>query len=113
MFSLPPFVTLSLAIIFEVFATSYLPKTNQFTAPIPTLVVLVSYGLAFYLLSIAVQSMSLGVAYAIWCGVGVVFVASISWLLYGQKLDIYAIAGISLILIGTVIINLFSTSVSH
>ena len=113
MSSLPAFIPLSLAIVFEVLATSYLPKTNQFTALVPTFLVLVGYGLAFYLLSVAVQSMSLGVAYAIWCGVGVVLVASISWLVYGQKLDVYAIAGIALILLGTVIINLWSTSVSH
>jgi small multidrug resistance pump len=57
--------------------------------------------------------MSLGVAYAIWCGAGIVLVAALSWLVYGQKLDIYAIIGIALILSGVVIINLFSTSVSH
>lgn len=113
MLSLPPVITLSLAIILEVFATSWLPKTKQFTAVAPTLSVLVGYGLAFYLLSITVQSMSLGVAYAIWCGAGIVLVAAMSWLVYGQKLDIYALVGISFILIGTLIINLFSSSVSH
>ncbi|WP_428775675.1 DMT family transporter [Vibrio sp.] len=113
MLSLPPFIALSLAIVLEVFATAWLPKTNQFTALLPTVAVLVGYGLAFYLLSVAVEFMSLGVAYAIWCGAGIILVAGISWLLYGQKLDIYAVVGIGFILIGTVIINLFSTSVSH
>lgn len=113
MLSLPSVIALSLAIILEVFATSWLPKTKQFTAVAPTLSVLVGYGLAFYLLSITVQSMSLGVAYAIWCGAGIVLVAAMSWLVYGQKLDIYALVGISFILIGTLIINLFSSSVSH
>ncbi len=61
----PPFITLPLATVFEVFVTSYLLKTNQFTASIPTLMVLVDYGLAFYLLSIAEQSMSVDMAYAI------------------------------------------------
>ncbi|WP_016766983.1 SMR family transporter, partial [Vibrio cyclitrophicus] len=65
------------------------------------------------LLSLTVQTMSLGVAYAIWCGAGIVLVAALSWLVYGQKLDIFAIIGIALILSGVVIINLFSSSVSH
>ncbi|WP_257292164.1 multidrug efflux SMR transporter [Endozoicomonas sp. ONNA1] len=111
--SLSPALTLTLAIVLEVFATSWLPKTNQFTSPLPTMAVLVGYGLAFYLLSITVQTLSLGVAYAIWCGAGIVLVAASSWLIYGQKLDIYALIGIGFILTGTVIINLFSSSVSH
>ncbi|MEZ8677204.1 multidrug efflux SMR transporter [Vibrio splendidus] len=111
--SLPPSVMLSLAIVLEVVATSLLPKTQQFTSLPATAAVLVGYCCAFYLLSLTVQTMSLGVAYAIWCGAGIVLVAALSWLVYGQKLDIYAIIGIALILAGVVIINLFSTSVSH
>lgn len=111
--SLPPAIMLSLAIILEVIATSLLPKTNQFTSIPTSIAVLVGYGCAFYLLSLTVQTMSLGVAYAIWCGAGIVLVAALSWLVYGQKLDIYAVIGIALILVGVVIINLFSSSVSH
>ncbi|PMG27713.1 multidrug transporter [Vibrio splendidus] len=111
--SLPPPVMLSLAIVLEVVATSLLPKTQQFTSLPATAAVLVGYGFAFYLLSLTVQTMSLGVAYAIWCGAGIVLVAALSCLVYGQKLDIFAIIGIVLILAGVVIINLFSTSVSH
>ncbi|MGR5095947.1 DMT family transporter [Vibrio maritimus] len=113
MLSIPPYLALATAIGLEVFATSWLPKTQQFTAVVPTLAVLVGYGLAFYLLAVAVQTLSLGIAYAIWCGAGVVLVAGISWLVYGQKLDIYAIVGIGFILIGTMIINIFSSSVNH
>ena len=111
--SLPPAIMLSLAIVLEVIATSLLPKTNQFTSIPTSIAVLVGYGSAFYLLSLTVQTMSLGVAYAIWCGAGIVLVAALSWLVYGQKLDIYAVIGIALILGGVVIINLFSSSVSH
>ncbi len=111
--SLPPPVMLSLAIVLEVVATSLLPKTKQFTSLPATAAVLVGYCCAFYLLSLTVQTMSLGVAYAIWCGAGIVLVAALSWLVYGQKLDIFAIIGIALILVGVMIINLFSTSVSH
>lgn len=108
-----PAIMLSLAIVLEVIATSLLPKTNQFTSIPTSIAVLVGYGSAFYLLSLTVQTMSLGVAYAIWCGAGIVLVAALSWLVYGQKLDIYAVIGIALILAGVVIINLFSSSVSH
>ncbi|USD66241.1 multidrug efflux SMR transporter [Vibrio sp. SCSIO 43136] len=111
--AIPPFLALAIAIVCEVFATSLLPKTQQFTQPLPTLGVLVGYAIAFYMLSVTVQSMSLGVAYAIWCGAGIVLVAAFGWLMYGQKLDVYALLGIVLILAGTVIINVFSTSVSH
>ncbi|NOJ14769.1 DMT family transporter [Vibrio splendidus] len=107
--SLPTPVMLSLAIVLEVVATSLLPKTQQFTSLRATAAVLASYGCAFYLLFLTVQTMSLGVAYAIWCGAGIVLVAALSWLVYGQKLDIFAIIGIALILVGVVIINLFST----
>ncbi|MBD0785545.1 QacE family quaternary ammonium compound efflux SMR transporter [Vibrio sp. Y2-5] len=113
MLALPPLATLMIAILLEVIATSYLPKTNQFTSLPVTAGVLITYALAFYFLSITVNAMSLGIAYAIWCGVGIVLVASISWLIYGQKLDIYAIVGMSFILMGTVIINVYSTSVNH
>ena len=111
--SLPPPVMLSLAIVLEVVATSLLPKTQQFTFLPATATVLVGYAVAFYLLSLTVQTMPLGVAYAIWCGAGMVLVAALSWLVYGQKLDIFAVIGIGFILSGVVIINLFSSSVSH
>ncbi|WP_112479464.1 DMT family transporter [Vibrio variabilis] len=113
MLSIPPYLALAIAIGLEVFATSLLPKTEQFTALGPTLAVLVGYGLAFYLLAVAVQTLSLGVAYAIWCGAGIVLVAGLSWLVYGQQLDLYAIVGIGFILVGTMIINIFSSSVTH
>lgn len=113
MLSIPPYIALTIAIVLEVFATSWLPKTEQFTVLVPTLAVLIGYGLAFYLLAVAVQTLSLGVAYAIWCGAGIVLVAGLSWLVYGQKLDLYAIVGIGFILVGTMIINIFSSSVNH
>ena len=109
----PSPVMLSLAIVLEVVANSLLPKMQQFTSLLATAAVLVGYGCVFYLLSLTVQTMSLGVAYAIWCAAGIVLVAALSWLVYGQKIDIFAIIGIVLILSGVVIINLFSTSVSH
>ncbi|QUJ70041.1 QacE family quaternary ammonium compound efflux SMR transporter (plasmid) [Photobacterium sp. GJ3] len=111
--ALPPMLALFMAIVCEVIATSLLPKTEQFTQPIPTLIVLMGYGAAFFLLSVTVKVVPIGVAYAIWCGAGIVLVALISWLWYGQKLDLFALLGIALILAGTLIINVFSKAVSH
>ncbi|MCM0148611.1 QacE family quaternary ammonium compound efflux SMR transporter [Photobacterium galatheae] len=111
--ALPPMLALFLAIICEVIATSMLPKTQQFTQLVPTLVVLTGYAVAFFLLSVTVRVVPIGVAYAIWCGAGIVLVALISWLWYGQKLDLFALLGMALILSGTLVINVFSKSVSH
>lgn len=108
-----PMMTLSFAIVLEVVATTCLPRTNQFSSPMATVLVLASYGLAFYFLSLTVKGIPLGIAYAIWCGAGIVLVALLGWLVYGQKIDIYATVGIALILTGTLIINLFSSSTIH
>ncbi|KLV10610.1 QacE family quaternary ammonium compound efflux SMR transporter [Photobacterium ganghwense] len=111
--SMPPMLALSIAIICEVIATSMLPKTQQFTQPLPTVVTLVGYAAAFFLLSVTVKSVPIGIAYAIWCGAGIVLVAMISWLWHGQQLDLAAVIGMLLILAGTLVINLFSGAVSH
>ncbi len=108
-----PNLLLLLAIIFEVIATSLLPKTQQFSQPLISAIVLICYALAFFLLSVTIKSVPIGIAYAIWCGAGIVLVTVISWLWYGQQLDWVAILGISLILLGSVIINIFSTTISH
>ncbi|PKH04940.1 QacE family quaternary ammonium compound efflux SMR transporter [Moritella sp. Urea-trap-13] len=111
--TMPPNLLLPLAIIFEVIATSLLPKTQQFSQPLISAIVLICYALAFFLLSITIKSVPIGIAYAIWCGAGIVLVTMISWLWYGQQLDWVAILGISLILLGSVIINVFSTTITH
>lgn len=104
---------LSLAIFAEVVATSFLAKTEGFSKPIPTLLCLGFYIIAFAMLAQVIKVMPVGIAYAIWCGAGIVLVAGFSWLFYGQKLDLAAIIGISFILLGTVIVNVFSNAVSH
>ncbi|MDD1780066.1 SMR family transporter [Enterovibrio sp. ZSDZ35] len=112
LYTLPPFVTLSVAILFEIIATSTMPKTNSFTNPLATTTVLGCYAISFYLLSITVRQMPLGIAYAIWSAAGIVLVSLVAWLWHGQQLDIPAILGMSLIVAGVVVINLFS-SVMH
>ncbi len=111
--NLPAWITLFIAIVFEVCATSWLPKTNKFTDPLHTAIALSGYAVAFYMLSITVQSMPLGIAYAIWCGAGIIIVTGIAWLFYGQQLDFFALLGISFILVGAMIIHLFSNTGSH
>ena len=106
-------VYLLAAISAEVFATSTLKATHEFTRLLPSLGVIMGYGLSFYLLSLALRGIPVGIAYALWSGIGVVFVALISWLVYGQKLDTPALAGLGLILAGVLVINLLSKSVGH
>jgi small multidrug resistance pump len=100
---------LALAIFCEVFATSFLKVADGFTRPLPSLAVAIGYGLAFYCLSMALRTIPVGVAYAIWCGAGIVMITAIAWLVYGQRLDAWALAAIALILTGTLMLNLRPT----
>ncbi|MDO5622600.1 MAG: multidrug efflux SMR transporter [Paracoccus sp. (in: a-proteobacteria)] len=101
------------AIIFEIFATSMLQRSAQFTKLLPTLLMVLGYGLSFYLLSHALRFMPLGIAYAIWSGLGIIFVALIGWLFFRQMIDLPGLIGIALIIGGVVVINLFSSTSSH
>lgn len=104
---------LVIAIGCEVAATSALKASEGFTRPLPSVVVVTGYVLAFYLLSLTLRTIPVGVAYAIWSGVGVALIAVIGWLFLGQKLDAPAIAGLVLIVAGVVVINLFSRTAGH
>ena len=97
---------LGLAIASEVMGTSLLPATERFTRPGPTLLMALCYGISFYLLSIAVRVLPVGVVYAIWSGLGMVLVSLLGWAWLGQRLDPPAILGIGLILAGVIAINL-------
>ncbi|MFH4735879.1 MULTISPECIES: multidrug efflux SMR transporter [Vibrio] len=111
--SMPPMLALSIAIVCEVIATSYIPKTEQFTKMMPSTVVLIGYGIAFFLLSVTVKTMPVGVVYAIWSGAGIVLVATVGYFVYGQRLDLPALVGIGFILTGVMIVNLLSRTVGH
>ncbi|HHF2921949.1 TPA: multidrug efflux SMR transporter [Vibrio alginolyticus] len=111
--SMPPMLALSIAIVCEVIATSYIPKTEQFTKVMPSTVVLIGYGTAFFLLSVTVQTMPVGVVYAIWSGAGIVLVATVGYFVYGQRLDLPALVGIGFIIAGVLIVNLLSKTVGH
>lgn len=107
------YIYLAIAIVAEVVATSSLKSTEGFTRLVPSLVVAAGYGAAFYCLSLTVNDIPVGIAYAIWSGVGIVLVAGFSWLYLGQALDLPALAGLGLIIAGVVVVQLFSKSVAH
>lgn len=107
------YLYLAIAILAEVVATSALKATGGFTRPLPSLLVVVGYGVAFYFLSLVLRTLPIGVAYAIWSGVGVALIALFGWLFYRQALDLGAIVGIALIVAGVVVIQLFSRSAAH
>ncbi len=106
-------IFLALAIISEVIATSFLKAAEGFTRLWPSLVVVIGYLLAFYLLSLTLRTIPVGVAYAIWSGVGIVLIALSGWLFLGQSLDLPALIGLALIIVGVVVINFFSNTVSN
>lgn len=107
------YLLLFVAIVAEIIATSSLKASEGFTKPWPSVLVVVFYSIAFYCLSLTLKSIPLGVAYAIWSGVGIVLVSVVGLILFKQKLDLPAIIGISLIVIGVVVINVFSKSSVH
>ena len=101
------------AILAEVIATSFLKASNGFTIRGPSVVTIVGYATAFYLLALTLKTMPTGVAYAIWSGVGIVLIAVIAWVFQGQTLDFPALAGMALIIAGVIIMNLFSKAIPH
>lgn len=106
-------IYLGIAIIAEVIATSALKAAEGFTRAVPSVVVTVGYLAAFYFLSLTLRTIPVGVAYAIWSGVGVALIAVIGWLLYGQALDLPAILGLALIVSGVAVLTGLSKSVVH
>ncbi len=103
-------VYLSIAILAEVIATSFLKASSGFTRLWPSVAVVVGYGVSFFFLSLTLRTIPVGVAYAIWCAVGVVLVTLIAWIAYDQKLGATGLFGIGLIVAGVVVLRLFSGS---
>lgn len=101
------------AIIAEVVATSALRATDGFSKLLPSLVTVAGYGAAFYLLSLTLRTIPVGVAYAVWSGLGTVLVALVARFLYGQRLDVPGLVGIALIVAGVAVLNLFSKAAAH
>jgi small multidrug resistance pump len=108
-----PYLILMLAVLAETIGTTALQASQQFSRPMPSVISVVAYGAAFYLLAFALRHFPVGVAYAMWSGMGIVFIAMIGFAVFGQKLDLAAILGIALILVGILVINLFSNTATH
>lgn len=101
------------AIVFEVIGTSFLQQTNQWTRLVPTLCMGASYAIAFYLLSITLTTIPVGIAYAIWSGLGIVLISLVGFFVFKQTLDVPALIGLALIIAGVLTVNLFSENVRH
>lgn len=107
------YLFLLLAILAEIIGTSALQASQQFTRAVPSVVAVVTYGLSLYLLALALKAIPVGVAYAIWSGLGIVLIALIGWWAFGQRIDLAAILGMGLILAGILVIHLFSSTAPH
>ena len=107
------YIYLAIAIIGEVIATSALKSSAGFSKLLPSMLVVAGYGTAFYFLSLTLRTMPIGVVYALWSGAGVALISVIGWLVFKQPLDLPAIIGITLIVLGVVILNVFSKVSAH
>lgn len=106
-------IVLFIAVLGEVVATTSLKLSEGFTRLVPSVVVVIGYAIAFYCLSITLKSIPLGIAYAVWSGLGIVTVSILGWLIFGQKLDIWAMLGMLLIISGVLVLNLLSKTTAH
>jgi small multidrug resistance pump len=107
------YVYLALAIVAEVIATSALKASEQFTKIIPSVVVFLGYGTAFYLMTLVLRTMPIGVTYAIWSGAGIVLITLAGAIYFEQVPDVPAIVGIALIIVGVIVIQLFSQTIGE
>ena len=107
------YLYLGIAVAAEVIATSALKASDGFTRLLPSLVVVVGYGIAFYFLSLVLRTVPVGIAYAIWSGLGIVLISAVGYFVFGQKLDFAAIAALGLIISGVLVLNIFSKSTFH
>lgn len=107
------YVVLAAAIVAEVVATTAMKQSDGFSRLPWTIVTVVGYAIAFYLLSLTLKSIPTGIAYAIWSGVGIVLISVFAWAFHGQKLDTPAVVGMGLIVAGVVVMNVFSKASAH
>lgn len=106
------YLYLTIAIISEVAATSALKASLEFTKLVPSIIVIVGYGLAIYFMTLVLRYIPLGITYAIWSGLGIVLVTVVGFFLYKETPDLPAIVGMSLIVVGVVIIHVFSKTIN-
>jgi len=107
------YIILFFAIVMETIGTTALQASQQFSKFWPSAIVVMAYGASFYLMALALKVIPVGIAYAIWSGVGILMIAIIGFAAFGQKLDLPAILGMGLILAGILVIHLFSATSTH
>jgi small multidrug resistance pump len=107
------YLYLAIAILAEVIGTSALKASREFTSLIPSLIVVVGYGVAFYFMTLALRSIPIGITYAVWSGIGIVLIALVGAFLYEEIPDLPAMIGMGLIITGVAVIHVFSKTVSH
>lgn len=110
---MPAYAILALAIIGEVVATSALKASEGFTRLWPSALVIIGYAAAFFFLSLVLDRIPVGIAYAIWAGGGIVLVAGAAWLWFGQRPDLAGFVGMGLIVVGVLVLNLLSKTAVH
>ncbi len=107
------YIYLIVAVAAETIGTTALQASQQFSRLVPSLIVLVAYGFSFYMLGLTLKVIPVGIVYAIWSGLGIVLIAVIGLVVFGQKLDLPAVLGMAMILAGILVIHLFSGSSGH
>ena len=107
------YLFLLVAVFAETIGTSSIQSSQQFTRLWPSVLAFASFAVAFYFLSLTLKVLPVGIMYAMWSGLGIIFIAAIGWIYFGQKLDLAAVFGMALILAGIVVINLFSSTATH
>ena len=108
-----PWLLLAIAILAEVVGTSALKASEGFTRLLPSVVVVLGYAVAFYCLSLVLKTVPVGIAYAVWSGLGIVLITLVAFVVYGQKIDLPGLIGMGLIVAGVVVLNVFSKATVH
>ena len=107
------YIILFVAVVMETIGTTALQSSQQFTRLLPTLIAIVAYMGAFYFLGLTLKYMPVGIVYALWSGLGIMAITVIGFVIFGQRLDAAAIAGLTLIIAGIVVIQVFSNTTTH
>jgi len=107
------YIALGIAIIGEVIGTTALKSSDSFTKLVPSIITVLGYGTALYFLTVTIQTISTGVAYAIWSGLGIILISVAGYFIHGQRIDAMGMVGMALIISGVAVLNLFSKSGAH
>ena len=102
------YIYLAVAIFCEVIGTMLLPLSENFSKPLPSLVLIIAYILAFYFLTFALQSIPIAIVYATWSGLGVLLISILGYIIYNQTLQWQSIIGLFFIVIGVILVNSFA-----